>query len=98
MVKTNNEIYLEHSSIFRSIVNIFVIPFILFIVIFYIDNQWSLFGSLMYLVLVSFLQWYRAKKLPTYENIFRKNVFFEILGWSLVVVTGSVIILILIVI
>ena len=82
MIKTNDKIYLGHSSFFRAIINIFVVPFIMFIIIYYIDSHWSLLSSLMYLFLVSFLQYYRAKQVPTYENIFRKDIFFTFFGRS----------------
>ena len=98
MVKSNHEIQLGHSSVYRSIVNVLVMPFVIFTIIYYVDGQWSLLGSIMYLVVVSFLQWYRAKQIPTYENMFRKEVFFEVLGWSLVVVTGSVALLLTLVV
>jgi hypothetical protein len=93
-----NEIELAHSATFRAMIHIMLIPFVIFSIICFIDEQWSLLGSVLYILTISFLQWYRARLYPTFENIFRKDTFFEILGWSLVLITGSVVMLIFIII
>jgi hypothetical protein len=92
-LKINNNYNLGYNASKKAIIHIIVIPFIIFITTKYINDQNSLIGLLMYITFISLLQWYRAKKIPTYENIFRKNIFFGILAW-LIIISISLIVMI----
>ena len=76
--------YLEYdillvSSILRTISHLVVIPTIIALSGFHIC-------SVVYIALICFMQVYRCKVLPTEENLFRKDVFFSIIGSTIIAI------------
>ena len=67
------------SSILRTISHLVVIPAIIALSGFHIC-------SAVYIALICFMQVYRCKVLPTEENLFRKDVFFSIIGSTIIAI------------
>ena len=67
------------SSILRTISHLVVIPAIIALSGFHIC-------SVVYIALICFMQVYRCKVLPTEENLFRKDVFFSIIGSTIIAI------------
>lgn len=81
---------LEYSSVFRTLVHLFVIPFVLFIAVSLVDKQWTIVAIVIYVTVVALLQIARVKIIPTVENIYRRDVFFEMLSFvSVILMVGA---------
>ena len=86
---------LDEKAALMAITHIFFIPFILFLVS---NREFSLITGIIYIAVISFLQWYRSKCFPTYENIFKKDVFFDVLKFIILILSCFLILLFILVI
>ena len=84
---------IAHSAMVRSFVHVAIVPFVLGALVYQIEQSYSAIASVGYIILISFLQWYRAYLEPSIENKYRRDDFFHTLSMELMLVFGILVII-----
>ena len=69
------------SSILRSVLHLIIIPMTIVLI-----NIIPPYFVIFYIALISTLHFLRCKLTPSYENIYRKNLFFQIIKTIVIVI------------
>ncbi len=85
MVQSDNTFYVQTDAEGKSFIHLIIIPLIISAVIYAVEPQFSLFGGLGWIVMVTILQSLRVHQNPTAENRLRFNVYMNNLIWLIII-------------